>query len=360
MERDNTGGGRRSWGEMTELEHRPVPVAVVTIAAVLAGAALAGCGQRAGHPPGAGTSADPPLVAVEVISRGSHSQLELISPKTGRVAKVVAHVGTGDGFALTPDSKSMYVVGPVAGTIEIRRVSTATGKVSFVADGAYPAISPDGRHLGYVTGPGFTSIAVRDLRSGRTRLLDLRSLLGNNANLLNQGGVSWLGNGGELVVVPGFPVSAAAAGLGARSSAGIASGYRAPPGRQSLIIVKTSSVHLSARRIVIPDPYEETFGVISGDLSQPRSILIARPGFGAPGTITRVNLRGGGYQARVIARLPGGAMPVVIAPRGDWVLYLAGQPASALWAASIGSAGLRGQHRLLHAPKGLQIDQAAW
>jgi len=345
---------------MTELEHRLVTAALVTTAAVLAGAALVGCGQRAGHAPGTGTAADPPLVAIDVMARGSHSQLELISPKTGRVAKVVAHVGTGNGFALAPDAKSMYVVGPVGGAIEIRRVSTATGNVSFVADGAYPAISPDGRHLAYVTGRGFTSIAVRDLQSGRTRVLDLRSLLGNNANLLNQGGVSWLGDGGELVVVPGFPVSAAAAELTARRSAAIANRHRAPPGRQSLIIVKTSSDGLSARRIVVPDPYEETFGVISGDLSQPRSFLIARPGFGAAGTITRVSLRGRGYQARVIAKLPSGVMPVVIAPRGDWVLYLAGQSPSALWAAAIGNSGLSGQHRLLHAAKGLKVDQAAW
>jgi hypothetical protein len=344
---------------MTELEHRLVTAALVTTAAVLAGAALAGCGQRAGHAPGAGMAADPPLVAIEVMSRGSHSQLELISPKTGR-AKVVAHVGTGDGFALAPDSKNMYVVGPVGSTIEIRRLSTATGKLSFVADGAYPALSPDGRQLAYVTGRGFTSIAVRDLRSGRTRVMDLRSLLGKNANLLNQGGVSWLGDGGEVVVVPGFSVSAAAAGLTARRGAGIASGHRAPPGRQSLIVVKTSSDNLSARRIIVPDPYEETFGVISGDLSQPRSFLIARPGFGAAGTITRVSLRGRGYQARVIARLPSGVMPVVIAPRGDWVLYVAGQSPSALWAAAIGNSGLSGQHRLFAGTRGLRVDQAAW
>ena len=77
---------------MTELKHRLVTAALMTTAAALAGAALAGCGQRASHPPGAGTSADPPLVAVEVISRGSHSQLELVSPKTGRVKIGRAHV----------------------------------------------------------------------------------------------------------------------------------------------------------------------------------------------------------------------------------------------------------------------------
>jgi hypothetical protein len=352
---------------MTELEHRLrlvrprlVPAALVTTAAVLAGAGIIGCGQRASHAPGAGTGADPPLVAIEVLSRGSHARLELISPKTGRVVKVVAQFGTGNGFALAPDSKNMYVVGSVRSTIEIRRVSTATGKVSFVADGAYPAISPDGRYLAYVTGRGFTSLAVRDLQSGRTRAIDLRSLLGSNGNLLNQGGVSWLGDGGEVVVVPGFPVSAAAAGRKARTGAGIASRHRVPPGRQSLIIVRTSSDKLAAHRIVVPDPYEETFGVVSGDVSRPRSFLIARPGYGGAGTITRVSLRGRGYQARVIARLPTGVMPVVIAPRGDWVLYLAGQSPSALWAAAIGNSGLTGQHRLFAGTNNLRVDQAAW
>jgi len=53
-------------------------------------------------------------------------------------------------------------------------------------------------------------------------------------------------------------------------------------------------------------------------------------------------------------------VPVVIAPRGDRVLYLAGQSQSALWEAVIGDTGLSGQRRLLDATKGLRIDQAAW
>lgn len=166
-------------------------------------------------------AADPPLVAIAVSStHGSPARVELISPSTGRVAKVVAQVSTGNGFASSPDLKSLYVVGPVRGTIEIRRISVATGKASFVADGAYPAISPSGRYLAYATGRQFSSIAVRDLRTGRTRVTDLGSLLGSGGNLLNEGGISWLGNGSELVVVPGITASEAAAGSAAGAAAG--------------------------------------------------------------------------------------------------------------------------------------------
>ncbi len=343
------------------------PAAMVAVAAVLAGPGLAGCGQRAGHELGGGTqpdrpaaAADPPLVAVAGSSqRGSSSRIELISPSSGRVAKVVARVVTGNGFALSPDSRDLYVVGSVGRAIEIRRISIATGKVSFVADGAYPAVSPDGRHLAYATGHRFSKVAVSDLRTGRTRVIDLRSLLGKDGNLLNQGGISWLGDGDEVIAVPGFTASALAAEFTAHAG-GNAGGGQAPPGRQSLIVIKIRSDGLAARRIVVPDPYQEPFGVISGDLSQRRALLIARIGFGAAGTITRVSLHGGGYRARVIARLPRGVMPVVIAPRGDRVLYLVGHTPPALWAAAIKNGRLTGQHRLLTDTSEFGVDQAAW
>src|SRR6266702_3919334 len=323
------------------------PAAMVAVAAVLAGPGLAGCGQRAGHELGGGTqpdrpaaAADPPLVAVAGSSqRGSSSRIELISPSSGRVAKVVARVVTGNGFALSPDSRDLYVVGSVGRAIEIRRISIATGKVSFVADGAYPAVSPDGRHLAYATGHRFSKVAVGDL--------------------LNQGGISWLGDGDEVIAVPGFTASALAAEFTAHAG-GNAGGGQAPPGRQSLIVIKIRSDGLAARRIVVPDPYQEPFGVISGDLSQRRALLIARIGFGAAGTITRVSLHGGGYRARVIARLPRGVMPVVIAPRGDRVLYLVGHTPPALWAAAIKNGRLTGQHRLLTDTSEFGVDQAAW
>src|SRR5690348_6917198 len=130
---------------MNELAHRRWSApAVVAVTAVLAGLVLGGCGTgRAGaQHPGRPTAANPPLVAVAGSSRHGESLIELISPTTGRVTKVVAKMSTGNGFALSPDSENLYVVGVVGGQIEIRRISVATGKVSFVADGAYPAVSP--------------------------------------------------------------------------------------------------------------------------------------------------------------------------------------------------------------------------
>src|SRR6266567_868301 len=314
------------------------PAAMVAVTALLAGPGLAGCGQRAGPALRGGTqpdrpaaAADPPLVAVAGSSEhGSSSRIELISPRSGRVAKVVARVATGNGFALSPDSRDLYVVGP------------------------------DGRQLAYATGLRFSKVAVRDLRTGRTRVIDLRSLLRNDGNLLNQGGISWLGDGDEVIAVPGLAASAAAARVTARAGAGKAGGDQAPPGRQDLIVIKIRPGGLAARRIVVPDPYQEPFGVFSGDLSQRRALLIARMGFGAAGTITRVSLHGGGYTARVIARLPRGVMPVVIAPRGDGVLYLVGQTPPVLWAAAITNGRLTGQHRLLTDTSRFGFDQAAW
>jgi hypothetical protein len=351
------------------------PAAMIAVSAMLAGPGLAACGRAAGPAPPGGrpAAADPPVVAIAGSSaRGSSSRIELMSPRTGRVTKVLARVSTGNGLALSPDSKFLYVVGPAGPAIEIRRISVATGKVSVVADGAYPAVSPDGRYLAYATGDRFSKVAVRDLSTGSTRVIDLRSLLGSGSNLLNQGAITWLGDGDEVIVVPGIAASAAAAvvtagggggggaGAGGGGGGGAAGGDQVPPGRQSLVIVKIRPDGLAARRIVVPDPYQEPFLVISGDLSRQRAVLIARMGFAAAGTITRVILRGRGYETRVMAKLPRGAMPVAIAPRGDRVLYLVGHGPPVLWTADIEGGRLTGQHRLLTDTSKFGLDQAAW
>ncbi|HEX2319426.1 MAG TPA: hypothetical protein VHJ18_10640 [Streptosporangiaceae bacterium] len=331
--------------------------AMVPVAALLAGLSLAACGTRAGPAVAGATAAaaDPELVAIA--GHGSASRIELVSARTGRVAKVLAGGGTGNGFALSPDAKDVYVVGSAGHAVEVRRISVATGKVSFVAEGACPAVSPDGRYLAYATGSGFSKLAVRDLRSGHVRVADLRSLLGNGGNLLNQGQVTWLGDGNELIVVPGITASEAAATLTANTGAGTAGIDQVPPGRQSLIVVKLRPDGLAVRKILVPDPYQDPSLLVSGDLSQQRAVLIARMGYAEAGTITRVSLSGDGYKTSVVAKLPRGLMPITIAPHGDRVLYLVGH---SLWVAAINGGSLTGKHRLIAGTSKFGFDQAAW
>jgi hypothetical protein len=125
---------------------------------------------------------------------GSQQQVTLLSPLTGRIVRRVTFFGgslTGNGMALSPDSRFVYVTLSGPGQIHIDRISVATGHRSFVADGAQPAVSPDGRYLAYATGRQFTGIAVRDLLSGRTTMITLRNQLGADASLLPGQQAGW-------------------------------------------------------------------------------------------------------------------------------------------------------------------------
>jgi hypothetical protein len=316
---------------------------------------------------GNGRTADPPLVAIAGISGSARApaySIEMMSPRTGRVAKVVPRASTGNGFALSPDSKNVFVVGP--GSIQIRRISVATGKISFVADGAYPAVSPDSRYLAYVTGREFTDIAVRDLRTGGTRVINLRSLIGKSGILLNGGTVTWLGDGTEILAVPGEVGGPLVRTAGVTGTAGAASDGRALPARFRAVVIRVRPAGLSATRIWIAgrDP---DLSVIRGDLSKQRSFLIARQGSQAAGTrkavmgaLVEATLRGRGVVERRIASLPARIMPVAIAPYGDRILYLAGHTPPGLWAAAIRNGRLLGQHHLFTSTPKFKFNQAAW
>jgi hypothetical protein len=177
-------------------------------------------------------AADPPAFAGVLQSRaGARQWIKLFSPVTERVVCSVAVGGSGNGFALSPDSRFVYVVGPVRGHIRIERISVATGHGSFVADGAQPAVSPDGRYLAYATGRLFTRLAIRDLRTGATRVVNLASLIGSDPGLLN-GQVTWLGSSAQIVAMP-MPLSTAVAAStpSARAPAQNSCGRQSEPGR---------------------------------------------------------------------------------------------------------------------------------
>jgi sugar lactone lactonase YvrE len=157
--------------------------------AVVAGAAALAGGVQASAAAGSAVVRDPADFAASLLSaRSGAESVWMTSAATGRM-RLVARVGTGNGFALAPDGASVFVVGLVRRggreAIEIREISVATHRIRFIADGAYPAVSPDGRYLAYATGAGFRRLAVRDLRTGRTRVINVTGLIGRDATFLN-------------------------------------------------------------------------------------------------------------------------------------------------------------------------------
>jgi hypothetical protein len=310
-------------------------------------------------------AADPPAVAVVLQSRaGNQQQVSLLSPVTGRILRQVTYVGgslTDNGMALSPDSRFVYVTMSGPGLIHIDRISVATGHRGFVADGAQPAVSPDGRYLAYATGPQFTGIAVRDLASGRTTMIPLRSQLGADTSLLT-GQVSWLGNGTQIVVRPAADATAAAAWSPAapfRSSCG----RQSSTGRLCLVLVSLGQGKPRARQAYLPGNWGNQ-PLISGDVAGRSTFLLAGSSAGhailGAATVTAT-----GITVQFATRLPqADALPVAFAPGGDRFLYLVvsgrGHPQPALWAATISGRRLSGAHRLFTDNSKVAVDWAAW
>lgn len=276
---------------------------------------------------------------------GLESKVELRSAETGRLVGRLATFGgafTDNGLAVSPDGAAVYVTLIGSRSLRIERVAVADGKRTFVAAGEQPAVSPDGRHLAYVAarGRGEQALAVRDLSSGRTQTIELGSLVGRSADLLN-GSVMWLAGGSDVVAIPGPVPQATAeptgAGDGACSSA------------TCLIVVHVRRHRLTAHRIVLSgSPDVASF---APDGSRPRSLLRADAT-----TVERVTLRGSRAAIAPLATLPN-VLPVAFSPSGAHLLYLVGHDPPALWAAGLVHGRLSHPHRLL---VDARLDEAAW
>ncbi len=317
----------------------------------------------------AGDVADPPVVAVAGSSAsGLRESVRLISARTGRLVKALASAGTGNGFALSPDGGSVFVVGLRSGQIVVRQISVATGKISVVADGAYPSVSPDSSYLAYATGAqfspnAFSSLAVRDLRTGSTRVISLAGLIGPRSSLLNQGTVAWLGDGNQVLAVPQPDAVAVSAQAGRGATAGKAGnrcGQQTSSKGLCVIVVDVTAGGLFAHKVFVPRRLTSPIEVISGDYATGQSFLIARMGGRSAGAIDQITLHGSAVSGRQIAALPRGVLPVAFAPDGDRVLYLVGHRPPALWVATISHGRLTARHLLLTDSHSFGLDAAAW
>ena len=314
--------------------------------------------------------ADPGYVAVTGLSAtGANAEIRLISASTGRVWQTIARSTDGNGMALAPDGKSLFVV---ASHLKLDQISLITGKSQELATGAYPAVSPDSGQVAYATGTSFTEVAVRNLDTGSTRAISLRSLVGANSSLLNQGGLTWLGDGTHVVAIAEpdpvttevrLPAEAALPGgvvyWATQSSASprTACGQQDSPLGLCVIVVDVTERRLSAHRIYVPGlRSSEPVAMLSGDLSAAEEFFIAQ----SAQPVARVSVTGRTATAKALIALPGDETPVAIAPRGDRLLYLAPGSPTKLKTAQVRNGRLEHARVLLADSRLFAVSQVAW
>jgi hypothetical protein len=326
--------------------------------------------------------ADPGVVAVTGLSAtGATNDIKLISAASGRVWKTIAQPTDGNGMALTADGKSLFVVAP---RLKLDQISLTTGKSAELGSGVYPAVSPDSEQVAYATGTSFTTVAVRDLGTGSTRAISVRSLVGADSSLLNQGGLTWLGDGTQVVAIAepdpiaadvrltadatvtgGVVEWATQSGTTTASGGAPASGAaeRTACGQQDsslglcLIVVDVSGRRLSAHRIYVRGLHSAgPVALLSADLRAAEDFFIAQPAQ----PVTRVRVTGRTAAASTVVTLPKDEIPVAMAPRGDRLLYLATGSPVKLRTAKVRHGKLTHGRTLLADSRLFAVSQVAW
>jgi hypothetical protein len=308
------------------------------------------------------SAADPTPSAsfVAVASDPGHAlreEVSLFSSVTGQVTRRLAVFGesfTNNGLALAPDRSAVYVTliprhsGHRSG-LRLIRIDVATGRKTFVAEGEQPAVSNDGTQLAYGAAPH--GLAVRDLKSGRTRTVGLVSQLGPAADLLASQ-VTWLADESDIAVVPQPPIQRAGGGRRRRGPAVFGACHFSH--RRAVVVfvhVPPPPARLTARCVHMAGP-APSFARIAGDWTSPTSLLLANYG-GRRAVLTRISPTG---NVSPVLRL-GDRLPVAIDRFGSHILYLAGHSPPALWKATIAGNHLADRRKLISrsAP-----DPAAW
>jgi hypothetical protein len=283
--------------------------------------------------------------------------IRVLTAAAGRIVKTLRMATEGNGFALAPDAKSMFVVGP---SLTISQVVIATGEAKRIGTGAYPAVSPNSRYLAYAAGSAFTTVAIRDLRTGRTRSINLMSLIGTDSSLLNQGGLTWLGDGTQILAVSEPDAVPLVAKRGRPRGEHTACGQQTSRRGLCTIVINLASRKLFAHQVYVPSvAHPENLELISGDLAAKESFFIAQPGRSAS-VVDKVRLGARTPRVRTVIALPEHSLAVAMAPDGDRVLYVPPSSPTSVWIATVRHGGLTRERRLLADGGRFEFNLVAW
>jgi hypothetical protein len=276
---------------------------------------------------------DPPYFVLATES-GSNFEIELAS--TGALVKDIGAVPgyTSNGLALSPDGQYVYLTVNEHRSLMIDRITVANAKEAFIAEGEQPSVSPNGRLLAYGTGTGASgTLVVRDLESGLVRSINLSNLLGAQTDLLSAS-ITWLGDGSEIVVLPGEVGNNLMSNTTTAPLSGSCSAVSNAD--TCLIVVSFRAGHsFTASRIILnnlrpPD-------IVTGD-SFSHGLLFASYGRRTVVDEGYVTDSGGRF-IRLFSAPP--VLPIAFDARGTQLFYLVGHNPIALWIAEVTHHGLK-------------------
>jgi hypothetical protein len=232
-----------------------------------------------------------------------------------RLASFSDNTFTNNGLAYAPDGSGVYyTLVPRHSmrhfSLRVMRLDAATGRQTFVADGARPALSNDGSQLAY--GASSHGLAVRDLSTGTTRAIGLAQL-GQAADLLNAH-IGWLGDGSDIAIIPaptpwdliGRPPTLRWCGVSQAHAVIVFVHVPAPPAP-----LTADCVHVAGRSLA-------DAAAVAGSPADPAAALVATDASGARTLVEQIGENGA---VTPVLTIPN-SFPLSFDPSGTRMLYL--------------------------------------
>jgi hypothetical protein len=305
----------------------------------------------------AATGARPgPFVAVE--GTDVNQTVGLFSATTGARLRRLGQFGldfTNNGLAITPDDSAVFftLIPRRQRSLNLMQLDVASDHYRRVARGEQPAVDNTGTELAFMTGAD--DVEVRDLRTGKTRRLDLTGVVDFDIDPLNSQ-LGWLADNQTLVMLPAQPAIA-----DSTTSMSRPDGFtRCRPSKTDwpvvFIHVPQPGGRLTARcrtvRATASAPAPDGATVLAASPTDSSAVWIASYN-GRVNTILSVGPSG---PAQRIASLGKDVLPEAIDRASQHLLYISGHP-PALWEATISRGRLTQRRKLVtHS----QFAAAAW
>ncbi len=273
-----------------------------------------------------------PAPAPSFVMVSSREGMAVYSSVTGARVRTLhtfsSNAFTNNGLAYAPNGSAVYfTLIPRHHTghffLRLMRLDVASGRQTVVGDGAQPALSSNGEQLAYGAFP--QGLAVRDLRTGRTRTVAM-NMLGKSADLENAS-IHWLGDGSTVAILPaaagwdlmGKPPRLRWCGTLQRHPVVVFVHVPAPPAP-----LAATCVHLSGVSVTGGD-------ALGADPGSPDALLAAGIARGGGTVVERITETG---KLTPLLRIPD-SLPLAFDPSGSHLLYLAGHKKPTLTEATI-------------------------